>query len=136
MKYVDSNVLILAVVDAGSKGNCARTLLDHALKNREPIGTSVLTLDEVAWKIKQYRGLRQAASICRKYLNTSGIHFASVTPDIMKKALDFMETLNTDPRDSIHAATAIAMEAEAIVTDDADFEKFQNVNLKRIKLSQ
>lgn len=134
MVYVDANVLISAAISNAEAGERARTFLTNAFTRKEPVVTSALTLDEVAWEVKKAKGAIKAVQICENYLTTPLLQFADVTPELMKIAMQIMRQFNLDPRDSVHAATCLTLKIGVIASEDADFDRLEKINIRRIGL--
>ncbi len=132
MIYIDSNVFIFASLNNEELGNNARLILE-AVQNRniEAI-TSALTFDEVIWIIKKNRNFEDAISAGEAFLNMPGLHLVDVNQDLLALSIDIMKRYKTDPRVSIHAATAITQKANIIISEDSDFDRIRELKRRGI----
>jgi len=116
MNYVDANILIYALVDDSFKGKACRKLL-----NSENLATSILSLDEVAYKVgKQSKD--KAVDAVLLYSNTSNL---ILIPFERMDVGDFIEfqKKGLKPRDAIHALSARKAGCRVFYSEDTDFDK-------------
>ncbi len=128
MIYLDSNVFIYASLNTKEPGEKARSLLQKIQQGDEKAETSALTFDEVFWAIKKL-DFDAALEASQALLNFPNLEIISADRDIALSALQIIKKYHLAPRDAIHAATAIAGKAEAVVSTDADFDEI--IELKR-----
>ena len=128
MIYLDSNVFIYATLNTKEPGEKARSLLQKIQQGDEKAETSALTFDEVFWAIKKL-DFDAALEASQALLNFPNLEIISADRDIALSALQIIKKYHLAPRDAIHAATAIAGKAEAVVSTDADFDEI--IELKR-----
>ncbi len=131
MIYLDSNVFIYAAVNTQEPGEKARSLLQRIQQGDEKAETSALTFDEVFWAIKKLDP-EAALEACQALLNFPNLEIISADRDIALSALQIIKQYHLAPRDAIHAATAIAAKAEAVISTDTHFDKIRE--LKRRSL--
>lgn len=116
MNYVDSNILLYSLVDTGEKGEGCRRLIDS-----ERLATCVLTLDEVAYKMKK-RSLGQALKAVEWMRQTPNLVLVAFLPDDVDAFAEYLSQ-GLYPRDAIHAACAKKVRASIIYSEDTDFDK-------------
>lgn len=131
MIYIDSNVFVYAILNTEEIGEKARSLLQRIQQGEEKAETSALTFDEVFWAIKKI-DFEAALEAIQAFLNFPNLEIVSVDRDLSLSALQLIKEYNLDPRDAIHAATAIAGKAEVVVSTDPHFDKLKE--LKRRSL--
>ncbi len=107
-------------------------LLEDVEKGNIEALTSALTFDEAIWIVKKNRNFEDAISICKAFLNMSGLHLVDVNQDLLAIAISIMRKYKTDPRDSIHAATAITQKTNIIISEDTDFNKIKELERKSV----
>ena len=134
MIYLDANIFLFAALDRRDKGRRARELLKKVQDGREAkAATSTLTYDEFFWIVKKYRGFNLAVKATKALLEMPNLIFLSVDEAIIRKALALVEAYKLNPRDSIHAASAINHNISIIFSEDKDFDRVKE--LKRKSLS-
>ncbi|MGA3111187.1 MAG: type II toxin-antitoxin system VapC family toxin [Candidatus Bathyarchaeia archaeon] len=131
MIYLDSNVFIYAAINTQEPGEKARSLLQRIQQGDEKAETSALTFDEVFWAIKKLDS-EAALEACQALLNFPNLEIISADRDLALSALQIIKEHHLAPRDAIHAATAIAAKAEAVVSTDTHFDRIKE--LKRRSL--
>src|SRR4030067_2154449 len=112
--YLDSNIFIYATVNTKELGEKARSLLQKIQQGEEKAQTSALTFDEVFWAVKKH-DLEAAFEACQALLNFPNLDIVPVDRELVVFALQLIKEHHLAPRDAIHAATAIAGKADAIV---------------------
>ncbi len=132
MIYIDSNVFIFAALNNEELGDSARLILEEVENGNMGALTSVLTFDEVIWIVKKNRNFEDAISIGEAFLNMPGLHLVDVNQDLLAISISIMRKYKTDPRDSIHAATAVTQKANIIISEDTDFNKIKELERKSI----
>ena len=126
-------MFIYACLDADGLGLKSRSLLRRVEGGELEASTSTLTFDEVAWAVKRHRGLDQAASAGEALVNMAGLQLVSVDESIARSSITLMRRYSFDPRDSIHAASAIRSGAESIVSTDQHFDRMEKPGRREIK---
>ena len=131
--YVDSNVFIYSIISKNEKiiSKSKDIILSIAKGNVQAI-TSLLTWDEFARIVQKHLGYEYAVIEGGKFLNMPCLNFIDVNFNVINKAQEIMKTYRLNPRDSIHAATAIMNNATKILTNDTDFDNLKE--LKRISV--
>jgi predicted nucleic acid-binding protein len=131
MIYLDSNVFIYATINTKELGEKARSLLQRIQQGEEKAETSALTFDEVFWAIKKHN-FEAALEACQALLNFPNLEIIPANRELILSALQIIKEYHLAPRDAIHAATAIAEKADAVVSTDTHFDKIKE--LKRRSL--
>ena len=130
MLYIDSNVFIYAALNTEEIGERARALLLKVQQGEEQASSSALTFDELVWAVKKYRTVEDAINAGEVFLNFPNLRLTLVNGELLASALNLIRKYRLDPRDSIHAATAILERAEAIVSTDTHFDKIKEIRRK------
>jgi len=128
MLYLDSNVFIYAALNTEEIGDRARALLKKVQHGEEQASSSALTFDELVWAVKKYRTVEDAIDAGEAFLNFPNLKLALVNGELLASALNLIRKYGLDPRDSIHAATAMLERAEAIVSTDAHLDKIKEIH--------
>lgn len=132
--YIDVNIFIYATLNTNLKGEKSRVFLQKIKNNIIDGFTSILTFDEFFWRVKKERSFDEAVKASEAFLNFPNLKFIDATNEITLRALDLIKKYKLDPRDSIHAASALSKNISTIISDDLDFSKIKE--LKRKSLSQ
>lgn len=128
MRYLDATVFVYAALFQGPKSARAVDLLRTAAAAEDEFATCALTVDEVVHKLTKYLDRPAALAYGEKILTLPSLRLWPVGAQEARLALDLMRKHpHLRPRDAIHAAVARAVEAQAIVTDDADFDRLLEV---------
>ncbi|MBS3075117.1 type II toxin-antitoxin system VapC family toxin [Candidatus Pacearchaeota archaeon] len=126
-KYIDANIFIQGILR--NDNNSKNVILKIA--NKEFIGvTSVLSWDEITFIVKKFLGKGLAEIEGKKFFSLPNFIFVDAKKDIIIKAQKLFEEYNLMPRDAIHAATAIYLNIDEMISEDIDFDKIKE--LKRI----
>ncbi len=132
MLYLDANVFIYASLNQEHIGDRARSLLKEIQQGKLRAASSALTFDELVWAVKKYRSHEDAAAAGGAFLSMSGLKLVEVNGDILSSALQLMRGYHLDPRDSIHAASAVLENAEAMISTDEHFDKVKEIRRRSI----
>ncbi len=124
---MDSNVFIYATLNTEAPGNKARSLLEKIRQGQEQAKTSALTINEILWNVKKHRNLDDAIDAGEAFLNFPNLELANVTGELVAYALSIIKKYRLDPRDAIHAASAITGKADYIVSTDTHFDKIKEL---------
>ncbi|MEM2937488.1 MAG: type II toxin-antitoxin system VapC family toxin [Candidatus Bathyarchaeia archaeon] len=130
MLYIDSNVFIYAALNMNEIGERARSILRKVQQGEERAFSSALTFDEIVWAVKKYRSVEDAIHAGEAFLSFPNLKIAKVDEELLALALKLIRKYRLDPRDSIHAATAIMGKAEAIISTDEHFDKIKEIGRK------
>jgi len=126
MLYLDANIFVYAAINTEEIGKKARDLLQRIQKGEEQAATSALTFDEVFWAIKK-RKPELASETTQALLNFPNIEIIPVDKELVLSALQIISECNMTPRDALHAATAIKVKADSIVSTDSHFDKMKKL---------
>ena len=132
MIYLDSNVFIYACLSSDDIGERSRNLLSSIEDGSLEASTSTLSFDELTWAVKRYRDIDQAVSAGEAFINMPRLNLVSVDEKVLRASLDIMSKYALDPRDSIHAASAILCKADTIVSTDPHFDKVKELPRKQL----
>jgi predicted nucleic acid-binding protein len=125
--YLDANVFIYAALNTGGIGDRARSILAEVQRGDLPAASSALSFDEIVWALKRYRGLEDAAEAGEAFLGMPNLRLVDVNGDLLSTALGMIRRHGLDPRDSIHAASALLEGAEVIVSTDEHFDRLTEI---------
>ena len=131
-KYLDANIFINAILYEDDKAKKCKEIISKIVKNEMEGVTSVLTWDEVVYAIKRLIGMEKAKDFGNKFFNIPNLKLLNTDKDIVMYAQKFITLYGINPRDAIHAATALKHNIKEIVSDDSDFDKIKEI--KRIKI--
>lgn len=121
--YLDTNIFVEANRRKGPEGNTPRELLERLRDGTLRAATSTLTIDEVVWVLMRLGDRSQAIQQGERILNLPNLHILDVRPLDVSRALRIMQKHGLDPRDAIHAATALNADIRQIASDDTDFDR-------------
>ncbi len=130
MNYLDSNLIIYAMLDETEIGDWARDILEKVQNEEMPACTSFLTFDEVFYKVNKAKGTDIAIKNLDAFLAMRNMRFIDVNDAAIWKALELIKEYKLLPRDAIHAATALIAGAETIYSQDADFDDLKGLKRK------
>ncbi|MDP2717351.1 MAG: type II toxin-antitoxin system VapC family toxin [Candidatus Micrarchaeota archaeon] len=117
MKYVDSNILIYAFADVSARGEACRSILN------EHLATSTLTIDEVVYKIRK-KSLDLALAAVAAIENAPRLELVPFVEADLPQFREFLKK-GMQPRDSIHALTAMKSGCTVIYSEDKDFDALE-----------
>ena len=132
MLYLDSDVFAYSALNREKIGNKARSLIREIQGGKVLAASSALTFDELVWAVKKYRSLDDAIIAGEAFLGLQGLKLVDVTEEILSSALTLMRKYRINPRDSIHGASALRVDAESIVTADKDFDRVEEIQRRPI----
>jgi uncharacterized protein len=130
LNYLDSNLIIYAMLDEIEIGDWARNILEKVQNEEMPACTSFLTFDEVFYKLNKIKGTEIAIKNLDAFLAMRNMRFVDVNDAVIWKALELIKEYKLLPRDAIHAATALIAGAETIYSQDADFDDIKGLKRK------
>ncbi len=130
MNYLDSNLIIYAILDETDIGDWARSVLERVQNEEMPACTSFLTFDEVFYKVNKVKGTDTAVKNLEAFLTMPNMRFFDVNDAVIWKSLELIREYKILPRDAIHAATAFIAGAEMIYSEDGDFDKIRGLKRK------
>jgi predicted nucleic acid-binding protein len=76
---------------------------------------------------EKHRNLDNSIDTREAFLNFPDLELTSVTGEVVAFALHIIKKYHLDPRDAIHAATAITEKADDIVSTDHHFDKIKEL---------
>ena len=132
MIYLDAGVFIYAALSRDGVGRRARTLLAKVRDGREEAASCTLAFDEVVWVVGKHRSRQDAIDAAAAFLALPNLKLLPVNQDSIFSALNLMRRYSLDPRDAIHAATAIINRCSAIISADAHFDYVPEIRRKPI----
>lgn len=130
MMYLDANVFIYPHTGQGVKSDASIVLLAKVALGELEAGTSVLSWDEVQHALRRKIPKEQALEVSKNMLFMNNLLWFEADAALLEKAQFLTETCNLQPRDAIHAATAILNGCREIISDDPDFDRVKE--LKRV----
>jgi len=130
--YLDSGVFIYAALSREAVGNRARQLLQKVSAGHEEASSCALAFDELTWVVQKHRSREDALAVGQSFLALPNLSVFSVGQDSLFAALSLMQKYPLDPRDAIHASTAILNRCSAIVSADAHFDRLKEITRKPI----
>ncbi|PSG98884.1 MAG: hypothetical protein BRC29_02025 [Nanohaloarchaea archaeon SW_7_43_1] len=131
--YLDSNIFIYSVTEE-DPGRRARDLIRKIEEGKINGATSVLTLDEIIWIVQKEINRETAIKTGRKLLMMENLEILSTDAETGTKSLQIMEENKTDPRDSMHIATARNHGIYTMITEDSDMAdtEIETINTEQI----
>ncbi|MBI2584131.1 MAG: type II toxin-antitoxin system VapC family toxin [Candidatus Aenigmarchaeota archaeon] len=132
MIYLDSSVFLLAFLDVSEKGKRARTLLLEIEEGRKEAATSALTYDEVVWNVKKERNQKESLAAGHDMVSLQRVRFIPADSLVIMRAQELREKYGLDPRDAIHAASALVNNISTIVSTDPDFDDVKEISRKDV----
>ncbi|MBW6517492.1 MAG: type II toxin-antitoxin system VapC family toxin [ANME-2 cluster archaeon] len=130
MNYLDSNLIIYAILDDTDIGDWSRQVLERIQNEEMPACTSYLTFDEVFYKINKVKGIDIAIQNLEAFLTLPNMRFIDVDDSVIWKSLELIREYRILPRDAIHASTALIAGAEMIYSQDTDFDDIKGLKRK------
>jgi|SRR3989339_478964 len=132
MIYVDANVFIFSATNSEEKGQKSRELVRNIITGKIKAASSALTFDEVFWKVKKERGFDDALLAAKTFLDMPNLSIIEANETILAEAYNLIKNYKLDPRDAIHAASAVVHGISTIISDDPDFDRIKELKRKEI----
>lgn len=132
MTYLDANVFVHAALNTGEKAFSCKNILLKVAEGRLAAATSALTWGELVWAVKRQSSHDFAKAAGAELLKIPNLKFLAVDSAVISEAQRLISEHNLDPRDAIHAASAIKHGIKEFVSDDTDFDAVAGI--KRIRL--
>jgi len=129
---LDAGVFIFAALNRQSIGKRARSLIQRISEGKEEAASCALAVDEIIWVVAKYRAREDAVAAGRAFLNLPNLKILPVNQDTIITALTLMRRYELDPRDAIHASTALLNGCNEIVSADAHFDTLVEIPRKMI----
>ncbi|MBI4147733.1 PIN domain-containing protein [Candidatus Woesearchaeota archaeon] len=130
--YLDANVFILAFVNHEDRGERARFILDAVVKGKCAGVTSFLSFDEFFWSLRKVDKKENVLQYAKNFLDMPHLQFIPVDEQVMRKSYQLLQQYPLDPRDAIHAASAILAKTDSFLSDDDDFGQVKAVNWRKL----
>ena len=128
-RYVDVNVFVYWLGDHPIFGERAREWIERIeISRKYTYFTSALTIYETVVILAGLlgRSLRDSEfveGVIKAFTELETLSVIPLTDQIMVEALRVMGRYGLDYEDSIHLASALAVKASEIISDDKDFDK-------------
>ena len=132
MIYLDANVFVLAALNQDAAGNRARSILRDVQAGKQEASSSALTFDELVWAVKKHRGLDDAILSGEVFLNMPRLELVETNSNLLTLALNLLKKYQLDPRDSIHAASALSKSAEVLISTDSHFDRVKEIRRREV----
>src|SRR3989344_928160 len=121
-KYTDANVFIQAIL---RDDNNSKKVLQKIIRKEIDGITSILSWDELVYILEKFINKDIAVIEGKKFLIFPNLTFIDAKKETIMKAQKLVEEYNLKPRDAIHAATAINLNINEIISEDDDFDKIK-----------
>ncbi|HLC74581.1 MAG TPA: type II toxin-antitoxin system VapC family toxin [Candidatus Nanoarchaeia archaeon] len=128
MIYIDANIFVSAITG----DHQTKSLITQVITGKLKASTSLLSWDEFIWALRKYLNKDQIILESKNFLLFPNLIFLDISPNIIGRAHELMETYGIHPRDAIHAASALCNGITEISSEDTHFDKIKE--LKRISL--
>lgn len=128
--YIDSNILIFAILDEGRLGADANTFLRRIREGEIKASISPLVLDEVMWALQKTIGREETDLAIEGILGLPLTWLDIGFSCIQHARRHFIEGL--DPRDAFHVAIMNDYDVNLIVSEDIHFDKIKEIKRKGI----
>ncbi len=129
MRYIDSNIFLYPILYSDEKSIACKDILLKIAKGDISAATSFLSWDEIFFAIKKLVGRDIAVAESKKFLEFPNLSFVKVDWPIIARAQKIATTYELNPRDAIHAASALTSGCDSFMSDDSDFEKIKELKL-------
>ena len=130
--YIDANVFIAAALENDAQAQRAREILRDIQSGKLDGYSSVLSIDEVFYKIMKVKSREQAIEACESLLSMRGLHFIDATKQVLIQAMRLLDHSHLLPRDAIHVASMRAVGASRIISADADFDEVEGIKREKM----
>lgn len=134
MIYLDANIFLYALLNSDEKGRACRQILAKIATRQEDGCTSFLTWDELLHILKKNRERDVAIHESGQFLHFPNLSFINVDETVIFKAQELVKKYALNPRDAIHAASALMRNINRILSDDPDFDKIKE--MKRVTIGK
>ena len=123
--YIDTNIFLNPILYNSNKNQEAKkskNFLEEIITNKKLGFTSVLTWDEFVWIIRKTLGIHVAIEKGKKFLVFPNLRIVKLSLTTINRAQDLIANYNIQPRDAIHAASALENKINKIISFDGDFD--------------
>ena len=93
-----------------------------------------MTFDEFSYKVLKNKSDEDAIKSIAAFLSLPNLTFLATNKSTIWLAFELIKKYKLEPRDAIHAASAMQNNIKIIVSEDKDFDKVKEV--KRINLEK
>jgi len=130
MIYLDSNIFIYSLLydRAVPDANKARKILSDVSNGTLKAATCCLTWDEIVHVIKKNAGSNAAVFAGKYFLEFPNLKILPVDHGTIEAAQALVQRYTLQPRDAIHAVSALQTGISDFLTDDHDFDKVKELN--------
>lgn len=122
MRYVDVNVVVYWLGDHPEHGEVATRIMER-IEGSEKAVTSSLTLWLVSVVLKREAESFDERVLMERLAEIRNLKIAPLRMSTYQEAAELMSRYQLDLEDSIHLATALEYGADAIYSNDSDFDR-------------
>jgi len=130
--YLDASVFIFAALNQEAIGRRARSLIQRVTDGKEEAASCALSVDELIWVVGKHRSRDDALAAGNAFLYISNLKLLPVNQDTLFSAMTLMRRYGLDPRDAIHASTALLSRCTEIVSADPHFDPIVEIPRRKI----
>jgi len=123
--YIDTNIFlnpILYDINKNQEAKKSKNFLEEIVTNKKIGFTSVLTWDEFVWIIRKTLGINIAIKKGEQFLVFPNLKIVKLSLTTINRAQDLISNYHIQPRDAIHAASALENKINKIISFDGDFD--------------
>jgi len=123
--YIDTNIFlnpILYDINKDQEAKKSKNFLEEIITNKKLGFTSVLTWDEFVWIIRKTLGMHVAIEKGKKFLVFPNLRIVKLSLTTINRAQVLIANYHIQPRDAIHAASALENKINKIISFDGDFD--------------
>jgi len=123
--YIDTNIFLNPILYDSNKNQEAKkskNFLEEIITNKKLGFTSVLTWDEFVWIIRKTLSIHVAIEKGKKFLVFPNLRIVKLSLTTINRAQDLIVNYHIQPRDAIHAASALENKINKIISFDGDFD--------------
>jgi len=128
--YIDTNIFlnpILYDINKDQEAKKSKNFLEEIITNKKLGFTSVLTWDEFVWIIRKTLGIHVAIEKGKKFLVFPNLRIVKLSLATINRAQDLIANYHIQPRDAIHAASALENKINKIISFDGDFDIIKEI---------
>jgi len=123
--YIDTNIFlnpILYDINKNQEAKKSKNFLEEIITNKKIGLTSVLTWDEFVWIVRKTLGIHIAIEKGKKFLVFPNLRIVKISLTTINRAQDLISNYHIQPRNAIHAASALENKINKIISFDDDFD--------------